>query len=360
MFSLTRILSTIATAGVLISGCGCAALHSIPPQTVVLNTVEKDTVAKETVIRVFLDQDGFLWPDKDRPSFNLKGIGNHALKLSTTNRESSYYTIEHRPRAEKIANDLRNELEGGKELVVLIHGFNNNYAEANHSFGLVRGQISRSHPRERVYLEVYWDGLYQQGMRGLARAFWFKASTYSQLGGVIGLRRLLNGLPAETPVRVITHSRGAAVVLGALGTPNIPTELMDGWSDDYSQMVRAGLAENLQSFADLRVGMIAPALADFDFEKINGNRLPAKSIVVGFNENDPVLRKWRFGQKFNATTLGYHESTYQKVAGMFPGQFEDVRYEGCKFHAFDRYLARPETIRLYERVFASEPAPGKK
>jgi hypothetical protein len=125
-----------------------------------------------------------------------------------------------------------------------------------------------------------------------------ESSYYSQFAGLNGLRRVLNAMTNDVPVYVLTHSRGANVILSALGNPNFSPKLRKGWDTNDTLWAHKLESQPLKRFKHFRVAMIAPALATFDFACFNkANEMVAEKIIVGFNECDPALSKrsfWEF------------------------------------------------------------------
>jgi hypothetical protein len=161
--------------------------------------------------QLWLDRCGHPYPD---PAFCQ--IDSEALR-------SSGYCVKKSVEASGIYEDgalfghFADKVQGmcrdGATLSVLIHGFNHSYPEAHRAFKGTRQQVSIRYPgRKFAFLEVYWDGYY-----GDPFAIWPLAQCSSKWAG-LGLRNLLRRLDPGIPLRVITHSRGAAVICSALGT----------------------------------------------------------------------------------------------------------------------------------------------
>jgi hypothetical protein len=341
-----------------------AALHVTPPNA-------PYEVGAERVFRVTLDQDGFLWPESNQLAINASILGNHSLQLARYEADTvaspqhlfiNYYTKAHATRVSSIGRSIVSQLKPNTEVMVLIHGFNNDYAAGELAFSRMRQLINSRFPHDRVFLQVHWDGLYQKGTHGRLPQFWLKASTYSQLAGLVGLRGILNELPEGTPVRVVTHSRGASVILSALGNPKWDASVSRKWPkyDDYKEFVDMAENKPLKKFQDFRVAMIAPAIAEFDFECITEKGLAKALILIGFNSEDPVLNKevlrvdLGLGAKFNATTLGCSELSYSHIKERFPENIDRVIYRGYADHCLEGYLAQDETIALLSQLFSAE------
>jgi hypothetical protein len=217
---------------------------------------------------------------------------------------------------------------GGRPLVVLIHGCNNTYPEARRSYHLAQLVIRERLPELRpVFLEVYWDAL-----SGNPFALWGPAQENSERVGV-GLRRFLSALGEETPIRVITHSRGAAVICSALdGDAPLPK--------------------------DVRIGLLAPAIGPDDLVKRVGEGR-VRLVLVGINEDDPVTTKgivpatW-----FGDTSLGCSVDAFREsVEPAFGGRARWIDFSRSVVHDFkDDLLRRPFLEELLPQLFGGEAA----
>ncbi|UOF17393.1 hypothetical protein IEQ11_12510 [Lysobacter capsici] len=99
----------------------------------------------------------------------------------------------------------------GAPVVFVIHGYRNNYEDARDWYTPLDGMILQHEPRATL-VHVYWDGT--TGWRFLH--LW-KQAQYNMAFIGLEFRRLLNELPADMPIRIITHSTGAPLVANAMG-----------------------------------------------------------------------------------------------------------------------------------------------
>lgn len=163
-----------------------------------------------------------------------------------------------------------------KEILLLVHGFNNNHGEANRWMEELASDIRRDRPQVRV-VQMYWDGL-----RGNATGIgiWGEAQFNGPRVGH-GLRRILNRIEPGTPVRILTHSSGAFVVTNALGNGggSYGGFLQKG---DELLRARAGMTEGEYriptNLTDLRVAMLVPAQPVSAFSHFRDERNAPKDV----------------------------------------------------------------------------------
>ncbi|MGY4395124.1 hypothetical protein ACVWZA_000285 [Sphingomonas sp. UYAg733] len=215
---------------------------------------------------------------------------------------------------------LRAFAGGKKRIFILVHGYNNSVAEADPPFNEIKAMLDLR-PDDGV-LRFYWDGLTGKGIFGAK--IWFNAVGNSQLAGSRGLRRVLDQFHGQE-IYLIAHSRGASVILSALGDPVYSREFRDAtekataaWGDDYRHLLTpkppvAGRNNRLH------ILLMAAAVGRIDFcdvseqERLDRNQgcrklrpLPdVKSFRYTINTGDPVLRKFLgLGSRLNPTTFG--------------------------------------------------------
>ena len=237
-----------------------------------------------------------------------------------------------------VAGDFSRLLNGecrrrGATLVVLIHGIDNTYPEARRSFELARMRVEQLYPgRLFVFLEVYWDGLC-----GHPLAVWGEARPGSKWVG-LGLRPLLAGIDHSLPVRILCHSRGASVACAALW--NVP--FLEGPEFDrvYAERQRDIPAP---AHPDVRLAMIAAAMGEEEFQSYGAT--PLDRVIVGINEDDPVLNKGFVGPGFaGSTRLGCRRAAFDE--GVAPVLNRERRVAvavdlcGSREHDFKDYLLR--------------------
>jgi hypothetical protein len=277
----------ILTLALLPAAVGCAASSVAPVGRYVNPAIpeapnEHFPGKKDPYRNLFcVDKDGFPYPDPFQQTLDADRFERAGCSLQEYYKDDPAYD------PDQIFDDLAVRLVqtcgSDRTLIVLIHGFCSTMPESRRSYKAARLEIEHLYPtRKFAYLEVYWDGLY-----GSPIAIWEKAQGTSKWAG-IGLRRLLSRLPASLPVRVITHSRGAAVICSAL------------WNVDP----RISVAENRQYRAaqqkfptpvlpGLRIGLLAPAMTPADlesyFERGTGAFCFHDRIILGINPDDYAL-----------------------------------------------------------------------
>ena len=144
------------------------------------------------------------------------------------------------------------------DVVLLIHGYNNNHADALGWYGCAESSFrkeSAQHGRRVAFVRMYWDGL-----KGRTPFFvWSKAQYNGYLVG-LELRRLLAEVDGETPLRVFTHSSGAYVITNALGDASAGAQFhaMPANYHRRSAGAVAGYAPPTQ-LRELRIAMLVPA-----------------------------------------------------------------------------------------------------
>ena len=218
---------------------------------------------------------------------------------------------------------VRERCRGGRPLLVLIHGCNNTYPEARRSYHLaqlvVRDRLPALWP---VFLEVYWDAL-----SGSPFALWGTARENSGRVG-LGLRRFLSRLDPVIPVRVLTHSRGAAVICSALeGEGSLPD--------------------------DLRLGLLGPAIGPDELAACASEHR-VKRVLVGINPDDPVLGKGFLPATwFGDTSLGCDVDAFTSgVEPAFGGRARWIDFSSSVVHDFKDYLLRrPFLERILPQLF---------
>ena len=269
---------------------------------------------------------------------------------------------------------------------ILVHGFNSTVAETDPSFQAVEDRLAIG-PRDGV-IRFYWDGLTGSGLGALK--IWFNAAGYSQVAGARGLRRVLNRLQGKN-IYLIAHSRGAAVILSALGNPvydqqfKVDTnKVANGWVKPIADLLeQKPLLENGNA---IHVLLLAAAVGRVDFcdateqarfdvatiaprkrflrrtavSKDDADRPwvgcvklrrftdQLKSIRYVVNIGDPVLKKGvGFQYRFNPTTLGLEPEVGRAIAqeGGYPmtAYFTDPPRAR---HDFVDYVSDPSFFRM--------------
>lgn len=279
-----------ATAVVAIGLTACAAKHIIP-------AADYANASTISALRVALDQDGNIYPRKEDPvfwvdypqPFKEKLLGN-GFQLATlqANTIPTYTDSVKLAASEDIINQMNARLASKKMLIVLVHGFNNNFREAASNFERMNSSIDPVVRDNAAILEVYWDGLNPRGdgvvWQITAFSFWRKALLNSDLAGTRGLRTLLNGIDKDVDVRFVTHSRGAGVVMSALADPEFRLRL---------GITKVPPLRN-PHIKSIKIAAFAPAIGSGHLVDTLDAQLASHPVefVAGFNQKDFATSKF--------------------------------------------------------------------
>lgn len=280
---------------------------------------------------------------------------------------------------------------GRKTLVLLIHGTNAGVP----AYDTMEQQLGREYfpAGDVVFVEVYWPG----GQLFRDRHPWGFAQ-HNSYGVGLGVRRLLNAIDTDVPVRILTHSMGGGVAAGALW--NVVSKV-----DAKGSLLawRQGYVASLDSvptplIRDIRVAMLVPAMPGCTFDDfrrpapsvdpynyslappsgLGCQREPAqirhpvshpniRRIIIGYNPNDAVIEKGlRACHRVGETCLGSHLeefTTYVAPIGQFGTEVIPVlittrrepRQRGGRLateaHWFLKYVQNPNNRELFDRLF---------
>lgn len=207
-------------------------------------------------------------------------------------------------------------------LVVLVHGFNNTGPQARVSFDSVRNAV-RQHGvpgNDPRFLEVYWDGLtttrWPQNILGV-----WGGAQHNGFNAGLALRRVLSGVSHDTPVRILTHSHGAAVAAAALWNVQSkldPAVMGTPWHCAYLQKLADATRYRTPTHPDLRLGMIVPAipgnvLADYAERTPKEGFNHYERVIIGQNADDAIITKFFIPSAWlGSTTLGGRFSEYEQ------------------------------------------------
>jgi hypothetical protein len=230
-----------------------------------------------------------------RQQFNLTGVDSIRvfLRLQDAIRKNIVTDIE-----QKLV------LNKTKDLIVLIHGFNDPIPDA--SYYSLRKNIEKYLQSKPVFIEVYWDGLTSLGDNPLFSNIWgFAQSNSAKVG--LGLRNILNKLNPNIRLTLLSHSLGASVATHALFNPGRwPKKFQEELENDYH-------SENIPTpkQKDIRIAMLAPAISGIKMLDHIDYTIPEKTIptitrvVIGYNHFDYAVTKGGlFATSFGSTALG--------------------------------------------------------
>lgn len=310
-----------ALALVLLALAGCISIaHNVPGSSPI-------SAGSPPRLALYADANGHLYPDVWSGRFPPEAIEREhsLLRADASGPDTLAFLIrERQDQLDRVAERLRDV----PRVFILVHGFNNNHAEARHAFDVVRDRLPLR-PSDGV-VEFHWDGLSSPDRPG-QMAMWFNAVGYSQVAGTQALRGLLRRLP-DKHIVIVAHSRGTSVTLSALSNPS--------FSRRFLRRTREILTDDVFPADPLPEGarnidllFLAPAIGFPDFWKEQGPRdegcdrfrhFPrVRSLHYSLNEDDPVLRKvWApLASRFNATDLGRNRLVGEALARCYDGAF---------------------------------------
>jgi pimeloyl-ACP methyl ester carboxylesterase len=348
------------------------------PVTFVSRTADNDSV-----VRVYIDREGNLYPEAATAldSLGLKAAHARVFEYYRTRRtawadllrtvgmapapftagawEESQSALLRRLRERIVSRVGR----GRSPVVVLVHGFN--VPSASRTYNAAMSTIAPAAGGARpLYVHVHWDGDHASSKVGVLQA-WFQANRNAPLVG-LELRRVLAGIPSEVPVRVITHSLGGSVIAAALWTRGEYAGRREPEFTTYIARSAEARRYPLPVHPDLRVGMVVPAMGGRAFGLPTGaRRSDVELMMVGQNDQDVVVTKgWISPLLFGSTALAVKVTEYcrhvfpvysadrdratQRVDFNLPGS-------GDFAHGFDVYLRRRKPMESFlEMLLARE------
>lgn len=340
----------------IISASGCTSIHVKPPTD--YSSLETQ---KKNVLRVAFDQDGNIYPEdsslvdwSNQESFYCN-FYSCPFKLNQLERSSHlvYDRDMDNRLTERFAKKLNSTLSDKKKLIIFIHGFNNDFKDANGNYDSFFEKIKTD---DAVRLDVFWDGLAARNvLNSMQMTRWFKAMTYSNLAGQIGLRRILNRLDKPVDIVFVTHSRGAAVALSSVVDPVYDSYInAPGGSipkHEYSDYE----VFNFGKVNSLTFALVAPAIGNGHFHPDFRAYLPVDmsvNLIIGYNSKDFAISKLIFPESsYGDTSLG-SDSGYIKELIIAYEDIENLRIAKVDFtdpnrwlpdsHSLDSYLCNPK------------------
>lgn len=200
--------------------------------------------------------------------------------------------------------------EGAGDVLLVVHGFNNDFRKANEWLDPFQDHIRQAHPGTHV-VRMYWDGLSNRTGIGI----WGEAQYNGPHVGQ-SLRRILNQLDSGTRLRIFTHSSGAYVVVNALG--NGGASFQDFSDRRWSEQIRTRAGQTKGEYAiptriaDLRVAMLVPAQPTAAFDRFTQNKQQGEGLagviptllILGTSAQDSATSKHFVGcDKFGVTCM---------------------------------------------------------
>lgn len=323
---------------------------------------------------VFADTNGTLYPagwqshfhprrNKERPGEG-KWLAGNLLAQSANNRK--FRSLIERDETRQLG-EIKSFAQQHQRIFILVHGYNSSVEETNIPFSVVEAQLDLK-PGDGI-IRFYWDGLIGKGAGAIK--VWFKAANASQVVGSRALRGILTQIEGRE-VYIIAHSRGASVVLSALGNPVYDSEFLakakrraKGWGKRYHTMLSPKpLSDRANA---IHVLLLAPAIDRIDFCDVSQQPVKSKDFVCSkfrplgaqvksvdytVNSSDPVLGKFVFSsQAFNPTGLGYEAEIGRALkAESYPAFRENIFEKPEGFHAFEEYAAHPVFLQMLRNV----------
>lgn len=319
----------------------CAALHNTP------KSANPNVVEKPNVLYSFVDQNGNFYPNNWRKTYgtpppNAKKNEYSLMKIATEKGiEKELSQSEN-----MFLKSVSTQVQSKKRVFIFVHGFNSTAKKSTENYELARS-IMNINPSTDGVIQFYWDGLTAQNMLGGAK-IWFDATNYSQMAGEFGLRRILNAI-SNKDVYIISHSRGASVVLSALSSPHfnesIKTQTFENHNVDIDDAKI--LRENKNKITCI---MLAPAVGVDDFKSkyddvtnFRDFSHQLKKIHITVNNTDPLLKKFIgfLSKTLKPTDLGYKEDAYNQLCDYYTC-FVKTDFTGQKSHDFNDYIKNPK------------------
>ncbi|UIR57781.1 alpha/beta hydrolase [Sphingobacterium sp. SRCM116780] len=322
---------------IFISSCGI--MHNVP------SSQTPNSFVKPNIVNSFVDQNGNFYPDNWRKNYgnpprNGKKDEYSLMKIATERGITDKLTGFEGNKLK----ELKEKVKSKKRVFILVHGFNAANAQVNESYSYIQ-KLIKTNTQDDEIIRFYWDGLSTSNPFGGAKV-WFTATSFSQMAGEFGLRRILNAI-SNKDVYIISHSRGASVVLSALSTPPFNEKFAQETKEIHNVDVD-GSKTLLENGNRITCIMLAPAVGLVDFKSKdlhNGDDSfrsfspQVKKIHITINNTDNTLKKFVgfLSDKLNPTDLGYRDNVYNELIKHYDF-FEKTDFSGMKSHEFNRYI----------------------
>jgi pimeloyl-ACP methyl ester carboxylesterase len=303
------------------------------------------------LVQVFADANGTLYPSGWQSRFrNVRR--NHSLLNGSSADDRAHLAEQERIQLDELARLG----QAANRVIILVHGYNNDVGAANAAYQQIETQIQPT--STDLVVRFYWDGLIGDAPFGAGR-IWFYATGNSQLVGSRALRKVIAQFGAK-PVYLIGHSRGASVILSALGNPvynprfrRDTCALTDTWGETCESFIAPTSLPG--SGGDIHVLLAAPAIDRIDFcdarhqpkeggVDCRGDMLRplgqrVKSFRYTVNSQDRVLRKFvGVGGSFNPTRLGLTRDVGDELRAERYSTFQPYPVPASPEHEFTWYV----------------------
>lgn len=282
-----------------------------------------------------------------------KNSKRYAYSLVTNAQERNLST-ELLESEDEILQEIETKTKNSNRIFILVHGYNNGEASATSSYLEIRNKIKLN---EGDYLiDFHWDGMFSPTGLGSIK-IWFNATGYSQLAGEYGLRKILNLFTAKE-IFLISHSRGASVVLSALSTPPYDPKFARDTKEELGVIV-GGSSPLIEQNNTINCVFLAPAVGQVDFRTADYYNSDESSyrkftnqlvqIYITVNRQDPKLKKYVgfAADNFNPTDLGYDSAVFEELNKEY-GIFRMKDFSGMKSHKFKSYIRNPLFLEVLE------------
>jgi hypothetical protein len=341
----------LAAAIVMILLSGCAYRNNFPV-TQAFPIAPDDSAT----LRIYVDGNGTFFPNKwrERCGATCTKI-RRGFSLLQTGFGAPDYAAHIAAEEKRQLAIVADYMATRRRIFILVHGFNTDEDDARASYNRIRDRIA---PQDRDgIIEFYWDGLAKLPSKNAFSlaplAFWRKATNNSQTAGVRGLRRVLAQATGRE-IFLISHSRGASVVLSALSNPPFRTGV------DHSRNFESPAPLPSGSGNRIRLLLLAPAIGCLDFSRVDRGRRPTRKketagcvdvrplrpevTFFGYtlNPNDRVLSKFVLPSDwYSATDFGFKPKLGAELGARWNVMraFPIAKPHG---HDFDCYVADPE------------------
>lgn len=392
-----RFVLTLAL--LLLSGCA-----NFGGKNVFFGKRIQEAQPSETVLRVFFDSVGDIYPNKSlnindaqmsraltlRQYFSSENSACKTGDLVSACGLAAIAQQDQRKAAwqkvqdewfEMAAIDIAKATSQGRDLVVLVHGFRVRDADEVYRQARTLMQEAVKHNKPPIFLEVHWDGLTSPTAIGV----WGEAQVNGFLAG-LSLRRVLAKVDAATKLRVMTHSSGGFVISATLGDPGAVFGNVGLKSDLFAEF-RANAAGSskfpIPKNKDIRVAMVVPATPPASFaggldrlELRHPGLLADARLIVGVNEKDIGVSKGPINGAlswFGSTDLGQSLRAFCSLSaqlrsrpkGEMPPAPRLVNFEGSEpvtraalfweAHDWELYLQRSKMREMLTALFDEEP-----
>ncbi len=321
----------------------CAAIHNVPESQNPNNFIQPNTTSS------FVDQNGNFYPDNwlktfGKPPKNAGRRDYSLMKIATEKNDQNQLTNYEDLRLKNVEKRVKNK----KRVIIFVHGIDNDYLFSLKNYNKARSSMNINNSTDEV-MNFYWDGLVNESLFGAAKV-WVNATTNSQMAGVFGLRRILNVIH-DKDVYLISHSRGASVVLSALVNPSLrESEIKRAQNAHHIDFTTAEtLQENSNRIYSI---MLAPAIGKVDFTLDNDSLKvftpQLKRMHITINNTDYVLGKGKIGflsKNLVATDFGYKDDLFNELSKNY-NFLEKTDYTGQKTHEFRDYITNPKFVSI--------------